>query len=121
MRATVRVLSQEDFATWVKERESGGGKPDTGAAVFAESGCGGCHTFAPAGSNGEVGPGLDNIVSVAQKAGRDPAEFVREAIVDPGKNVAPPYQDGVMPSNYGETLSPEEIDALVAYVTGAKQ
>ncbi|MCY7302699.1 MAG: cytochrome c oxidase subunit II [Thermoleophilia bacterium] len=121
MRATVRVLSQDDFAAWVKERKSGGGKPNAGAAIFAGAGCGGCHTFTPAGSNGEIGPGLDDIVSVAQKAGRDPAEFVREAIVEPGKVITPGYQDGVMPPNYGETLSPEEIDALVAYVTGAKK
>jgi cytochrome c oxidase subunit 2 len=121
MRATVRVLSQGDFATWVKEKKSGGGKPNAGAAVFAENGCGGCHTFTPAGSNGEIGPGLDDIVSVAQKAGRDPAEFVREAIVDPGKDITAGYQDGVMPANYGETLSPKELDALVAYVTGAKK
>jgi mono/diheme cytochrome c family protein len=30
------------------------------------------------------------------------------------------YATGVMPANYGETLSAEEIDALVTYLTGAK-
>src|SRR5687768_6810923 len=30
-----------------------------GAKVFAEAGCGSCHTFSPAGSNGTVGPNLD--------------------------------------------------------------
>ena len=58
---------------------------------------------------------------MSQKAGRDPADYVREAIVNPGKVITPGYQDGVMPANYGETLSPAEIDALVAYVTGAKK
>lgn len=121
MRATVRVVSEEDFAAWVKERAAGGGgKADDAAALFADAGCGGCHAFAPAGTEGEVGPGLDNLVATAQKAGQDPADYVREAIVDPGKVVAPGYEAGVMPPSYGETLTPEEIDSLVAYLTGAK-
>ena len=121
MRANVRVLSQEDFAAWVEERKSGGGGgADAAAAIFADAGCGGCHTFAPAGSTGEIGPDLDNLVAAAQKAGQDPADYVREAIVDPGKVIAPGYEDGVMPPSFGETLSAEQIDALVAYLTGAK-
>ncbi len=121
MRAAVRVVSPEEFATWVKERsEGGGGNPDEAAALFASAGCGGCHAFTPAGTTGEIGPNLDNLVSAAQKAGRDPADYVREAIVDPGKVIAPGYQDGVMPPSYSETLSDEEIDSLVAYLTGAK-
>jgi len=120
MRATVRVVSPEDFAAWVKERQEGGGKPGGGAAIFASAGCGGCHTFTPAGSNGAIGPNLDTLVSVAQKAGQDPAEYVREAIVDPGKVIAPGFKDGVMPPDFGKSLSAKEIDALVAYLTGSK-
>jgi cytochrome c oxidase subunit 2 len=122
MRATVRVVSQADFAAWVKERKSGGGGGggDAAAAIFADAGCGGCHAFGPAGTTGEIGPGLDNLVSAAQKAGQDPADYVREAIVDPGKVIAPGYQDGVMPPSYGETLTPAQLDSLVAYLTGAK-
>ena len=120
MRATVRVVSQADFTAWVKERQDGGGNPATAAALFTSAGCAGCHIFTPAGSKGEIGPNLDTLVSVAQKAGRDPADYVREAIVNPGKVIAPGYQDGVMPPSFGETLSAKEIGALVAYLTGAK-
>ncbi len=35
-----------------------GGQID-GAAVFAEAGCGSCHTFAAAGASGTIGPNLD--------------------------------------------------------------
>lgn len=122
MRATVRVLPQADFAAWVKERSEGGGggSGDKAAALFADAGCGSCHAFAPAGTTSEVGPELDTLLAAAQKAGQDPADYVREAIVDPGKVIAPGYQDGVMPSSYGKTLSPAELDSLVAYLTGAK-
>jgi mono/diheme cytochrome c family protein len=35
--------------------------------------------------------------------------------------IASGYQSGVMPANFGKTLSPKEIDALVAFVTGKEQ
>ena len=122
MRASVRVVSQADFAAWVEEQKSGGGGGGQGdaAAIFADAGCGSCHAFAPAGSTGEIGPALDDLAAAAQKAGQEPAEYVRDAIVDPGKVIAPGFKDGVMPPSYGETLSAEEIDSLVAYLTGAK-
>jgi disulfide bond formation protein DsbB len=35
------------------------GNATAGRVVFAETGCGGCHTFSPAGSTSSVGPSLD--------------------------------------------------------------
>ena len=32
------------------------GDPEKGEAVFASGGCGGCHTFAPAGATGRSAP-----------------------------------------------------------------
>ncbi len=120
MRAPVRVLSQADFETWVKEQQAGGSKGDPGAAVFASAGCGGCHAFTPAGANGAIGPNLDNVAAAAKKAGEDPAAYVKESIVDPKKIIASGYTDGVMPATYGESLSAQEIDALVTYLAAAK-
>jgi mannitol-specific phosphotransferase system IIBC component len=34
------------------------GDPAAGKAVFASSGCGGCHTLSAAGSSGNIGPNL---------------------------------------------------------------
>lgn len=120
MRAPVRVLSQADFAAWVKEQQSGGGG-DAGAAVFTAAGCGSCHTFGPAGSTGAIGPSLDDLAAAADKAGQPVDVYARESIVDPGKVVADGYADGVMPKSYGESYSAKEIDALVQYLTGAEQ
>ena len=128
MRAPVRVLSQADFDAWLAEQQgaAGGTGAGTGAkadgkALFASAGCGGCHTFTPAGATGAVGPNLDNVAADAQKAGKPTDEFVHESIVDPGAVVASGYSDGVMPTTFGDSFSDEEIDALVAYVTqGAK-
>ncbi len=81
-----------------------------GAALFDEQGCAGCHVLAAAGSTGTVGPDLD-----IELKGED-ATFIEESIVDPEKEIAPGFPAGVMPSNFGDTLSPEEIEALVAYI-----
>jgi mono/diheme cytochrome c family protein len=121
MRAPVRVLSQPDFAAWVKEQQAGGSKGDPGAAVFASAGCGGCHAFTPAGTNGAIGPNLDNVAAAAEKAGQDPAAYVKQSIVDANKVLAAGYAPGVMPGSFGDSLSTEEIDALVTYLTAAKQ
>ena len=91
--------------------ETGGdaGAPD-GKTVFTESGCGGCHTLADAGTTGSIGPDLDEGL-----AGQDEA-FIRESIVDPSADVAEGFSDGIMPPNFGDTLKPAELDALVKYL-----
>ena len=136
MRAPVRVLEQGAFAAWLAKQKaaSGGGAASGGTGAtggssgaptstlgkntFASAGCGGCHTFKPAGTDAKVGPDLDNVAADAQKAGEPVADYVRQSIVDPNAVVAAGYQPGVMPPNFGDTLSPEELDALVAYLSG---
>ena len=136
MRAPVRVLEQGAFAAWLAKQKaaSGGGAASGGTGAtggssgaptstlgkntFASAGCGGCHTFKPAGTDAKVGPDLDNVAADAQKAGEPVADYVRQSIVDPNAVVVAGYQPGVMPPNFGDTLSPEELDALVAYLSG---
>ena len=121
MRSPVTVVSQADFDKWVKEQQGGGAKDADGAAVFSAAGCSGCHAFTPANSNGEIGPNLDNVAADAEKAGEDPEAFIKESIVDPNKVIANGYAKGVMPSDFGDSLSAKEIDALVTYLAAGKQ
>jgi mono/diheme cytochrome c family protein len=69
-----------------------------GAAVFAEAGCGGCHTFGPANSNGTVGPRLDGI------------DLSKDEIAQQVRNGG-----GGMPP-FGDRLSDAEIEAVADYV-----
>jgi len=71
--------------------------PD-GAEVYASSGCGNCHVLAAAGSDGRVGPNLDD-------AQPDFAS-VQSQVENGG---------GGMPAFEGD-LSPEEIEAVSRYV-----
>ena len=56
-----------------------------GAQVFANNGCGTCHTLAAAGSSGVTGPDLDEVLP-----GQSAAEL-EEDIVDPNKEIAQGY------------------------------
>jgi cytochrome c oxidase subunit II len=91
------------------------GDPTAGKAVFASQGCGGCHTYKPAGTSGTTGPDLDKLAQYAQTAGKPEAAFVHESIVDPGAYVEKGFPDGVMPKY--DTLSQKQLADLVAFLT----
>jgi mono/diheme cytochrome c family protein len=94
------------------------GDAAAGKSIFAEQGCGSCHTFGAAGSTGIIGPNLDEALGRdADRAGKPLAEFVRESIVQPDAFVAPDFKRGVMPKTFGESLSNEQLADLVAFLT----
>jgi mono/diheme cytochrome c family protein len=87
------------------------GDPAAGRQVFLAQGCGGCHAFSAAGTNGTIGPNLDEALQ-----GKD-AEFVHESIVDPNKEVASGFAPNVMPQDFGQKLTQKQLDDLVAFLT----
>lgn len=87
------------------------GKAPNGKIVFSAQGCGSCHTFKAASATGTVGPDLDTALK-----GKD-AAFVHESIVDPNKEIAPGFQPNIMPQTFGQTLTPTQINDLVAFLT----
>lgn len=88
-----------------------------GEQIFTAAGCGGCHVLADAGANGTIGPSLDNIAqTAAQRGGGDPQRYVSEAIINPNAAIAPGFSAGVMPQNYDEQLTPEQVKALTDYL-----
>jgi mono/diheme cytochrome c family protein len=82
-----------------------------GAQVFANNGCGGCHTFKAAGSGGVTGPPLEE----ALVAGDSPA-LIEEMVVNPNAEIAKGYPANVMPQNFGQILSKKELEDLVQYL-----
>jgi mono/diheme cytochrome c family protein len=81
-----------------------------GAQVFANSGCGTCHTFAAAEAGGVTGPNLDEVLPGESES------IVKEMIVDPNAVIAKGYPPNVMPQNYEQELSSKELEDLVKYL-----
>jgi mono/diheme cytochrome c family protein len=107
---TTETETTETETAGTTTAEEPSGSAEAGRAVFLDQGCGSCHTFSPAGSTGTVGPNFDEAL-----AGKD-AAFIRQSIVDPNAEVASGFSAGVMPQNYEEQLSPEQLDDLVAFL-----
>jgi mono/diheme cytochrome c family protein len=99
--------------------------PAAGKAVFTGvGGCGACHTLADAGTTGTAGPNLTarlasdcaNPASTKIR-GATLAKCINTAIVNPYAYIPPGYAAGVMPNTFSKTLSPTQIQALVAYLS----
>lgn len=65
-----------------------------------------------------VGPSLAGIGSRAGQAvsGKSAEEYLREAIIAPDAHVLPDYAPGLMYQKYGEDLTDQQINDLVAYL-----
>ena len=51
-------------------------------------------------------------------AGKD-AAFIEKSIVDPNAEIAKGYAKGIMPSNFGQTLSKTQLKDLVDFLVAA--
>ena len=95
--ATGQPPPADDSGGETTPKESGG--QVDGEAVFAEAGCGSCHTFAAAGASGTIGPNLDESMPSKELA----MQRVSEGM-------------GAMPA-FADQLSPEQIAAVAEYVS----
>lgn len=86
-----------------------------GKGLFTSNGCNGCHTYAPAGATGKIGPDLDKLPKYAKTAKQPLAAFVKQSIVDPNAYIQKGFPKGVMPSF--KQLSATDVQALVDFLT----
>jgi mono/diheme cytochrome c family protein len=87
--------------TEAAEEPAGEGDPAAGKDVFAEAGCGTCHTLADAGTTGTIGPSLDE--------SQPSFELAVERVTN-GMGAMPPFRD---------QLSEQQIQDVAAYVSQA--
>jgi mono/diheme cytochrome c family protein len=76
---------------------------DKGRDIFANYGCGNCHTLGDAGATGHVGPAFDGNANLSQ-------DFIVDRVTN---------GQGMMPSFAGQ-LSADEINALANYIMKTK-
>ncbi|MBF2055347.1 MAG: cytochrome c [Candidatus Sericytochromatia bacterium] len=94
------------------------GDPEAGAQVFMAKTCATCHAVSSLeGAVGAVGPKLDGLGATAatRQPGKDAVTYIRESIENPSGYVVEGYP-AAMPA-LKSTMSDEEFDNLVAYLT----
>jgi cytochrome c oxidase subunit 2 len=120
MRSSTTVMTPAAFKTWLASKKAppaataGAAGPD-GKKIFTDgngtsTACAACHTLADAGATATTGPDLDKVLK-----GKD-AAFIKQSILQPDASIAPGFQGGIMPKDYGSSLSAQEVDAVVAYL-----
>ena len=87
--------------------------PEFVAPEFFATNCGGCHTLGQAGTTGNIGPNLDDVLP-----GQSPQQ-IGMSISDPDAQIESGFPAGVMPQNYGDTLTPQQLQQLVQYLVQA--
>jgi len=106
------------------------GDPAAGKQLYISQGCGGCHTIEGVeGAAGQVCPNHTHVATNAAQEIQSPeyngqattvAEYLRESIVNPNAYIVKGYQPDVMPQTYGQTLTDQQINDLVAFLLQQK-
>ena len=108
-----------------------GGNAARGAKLYETLPCASCHDISRPWPGGAICPNLGNIATEAARIVRRPdyhgrakdaAGYIRESIVDPNAYIVPGpayrHADGqsVMPKTFGQTLTPAQLEDLVAFL-----
>jgi cytochrome c oxidase subunit II len=120
MNSPVIVLDQADFDAWLDE-ESGQVTQDPavlGLRVSEQNGCIACHSVDGSTSVGPTWLGLygserqlvDGRTLIADE------DYLHIGIVDPNEHVVTGYPPNVMPRNYDELLTDQQIANIIAYI-----
>jgi len=78
--------------------------------------CSNCHSTIP--DSIIVGPSLAGVAerAASRVPGMDARTYILTSILKPREYIVEGFPDNLMPTNLGEILSPEEIDAVIAYL-----
>lgn len=119
MPLNVTVLDQESFNIWVKaEAERQANKSAQGELTFGTAGCVACHAIN--GKGGGIGPELTKVY-----ADKGP-DYLRESILNPNAVMAVNCPTGacpagVMPQNFAELLSEDDITNVIEYLKAVSE
>lgn len=123
MLAEVKVVSQSAFDQWVAANSVASDDPVArGQQWYSTYGCLACHSL---DGNTGVGPSFkgvygkehtfeDGTTAIADEA------YLYESIVNPNAKVVQGFIAGAMPQNFGETLTEEQINDLIAFIKAQK-
>lgn len=119
MLAPVRVISQDAFLDWLSEQSGVPNDPVVRGQLWADRfGCFTCHSIDGIPNVGPTWQGLygserlldDGTTVVADE------DYIRESIIDPNAKIVQGFQRGVMPQNFGQELTPDQITDIIEYI-----
>jgi mono/diheme cytochrome c family protein len=102
--------------------EEGGADAAAGEKLFAsavigtQAGCITCHSLTP--DEVIVGPSMAGIASRAgsRVSGQSAEDYLRDSILNPDAYLVDTFPAGTMPQVWGDELSDEQVDQLIAYL-----
>ena len=91
---------------------------DTGAAstIALKYACVGCHATDP--NEVKTGPTWHNVgdTAVVRVPGESPAQYIYTSIINPGNHVVNGYLPNLMPPDFQQRMTSEELGTMVAYL-----
>jgi len=110
-------VSTEELATDTqaappKESKKQAKAGNNAADIIAQFGCQACHRVL--GNGGELGPDLEKV------GARLSTEQIRQSIIEPEAVIAQGFPPGLMPPNFAEQMSKEQLDTLVVFLNNRK-
>ena len=117
--ATETATATETGTATASATQGGGGDAvSRGEELVKSSGCTACH-------GAGISPAFDEIGQQVTLENGDTvqvdAAYLHESIVDPNAKIVKGYSAGLMPQNFGDTLSSDDIDAIVQYILSLNQ
>lgn len=106
------ITPEEEMPADGEDGDMAAGDPANGEALFASTGCTGCHVLE---GDATVGPSLEGIGTTAatRVEGMSAAEYLHESIVAPGEFIVEGYNN-IMPPY--DTLPEGDLNDIVAYL-----
>ncbi len=98
---------------------------DDAETILLNSGCLACHVIGDLGDHGKVGPDMSQIgaraADLGAPLGLSGSEYVRRSILYPDEFIQAdcpngPCLDGIMPASYGQRLSADQLETMVAWL-----
>jgi len=123
MVAPVRVVSQDAYLDWLSEKSGVPNDPVVRGELWAERfGCTSCHSVDGVKIVGPTWQGIyesERLLTDGTSVIAD-LEYLKESIIDPNVKIVDGFPQGVMPPNFGQELTVDQIADIIEYIKTLK-